>query len=225
MSNLLKSTPVSRAYLLGVVVLSTCLINAKPTMAQELTVQEWVDQFVTSCVGSGSSDVASGQVGANGDISLKRLTLSGTVKGDVQITHKEARLLTDGINNAMSAVAASEADSLRQCLAPLRTILAQIMTSQFRGSVTDTIYILTPEEDAIIKALAIERGKFGKTGEAVLDRVIQSDTRLGDIRYDAAMRRLENKGYAYEGPDLGDGKTATLMPDGEDYAIKVGFAQ
>jgi hypothetical protein len=214
--------PIGKISLVGLLVVSACLINAKSTMAQDLTVQEWVDQFVTSCVGSGSSDTASGEVGANGDISLKRLALSGTVKGQVQIAHKEARLLTEGINNAMTMAAVGAADQIRQCLSPLRAILAQIMQSQFQGSMgaAHQIYILTPEEDAIIKVLAGTKGHLGKIGQAVLVSTIQSETGLGDIRYNAAMRRLLNRGYA-----VGVLDTADLLPNGEDYALSVGFAK
>ncbi|WFU71101.1 hypothetical protein [Bradyrhizobium sp. CB2312] len=95
------------------VLFSVLLTTSTPTIraeAQNLTIQEWVDQFVASCVGSGSTDLASGLVDANGDISLKRFTLSGTVTGQVKLEHKSARLLTDGINNAMSAATVTVAD-------------------------------------------------------------------------------------------------------------------
>lgn len=221
-----KPTGLASHLLLGAVMVSAYLALARPATAQNLTVQEWVDQFVSSCVGSGSSETASGEVGANGDISLRRLTLSGTVKGQVQLTHKEARLLSEGINNAMSSVAAGEADKVRQCLAPLRAVLIQIMQSQFQDKFVNSnpIYILSPDENKIVKALATTRGQFGKTGEAVLDSTIQSETGLGDIRYRVAMRRLEIKGYAFEGLDFGHGQTASLEQAGDDYALRVGFA-
>jgi len=221
-----KLAAIPLRLLLGVVVIPLYSISVRPAAAQNLTVQEWVYQFVSSCVGGGSSDTASGEVGANGDISLRRLALSGTVKGQVLLTHKEARLLSDGINNAMSSAAADEADKVRQCLAPLRAVLIQIMQSQFQGGFTNfnPIYILSPDEDKIIKVLATTRGYLGKTGELVLDSTIESRTGLGDIRYRAAMRRLQSKGYAFEGVNVTQGPTASLMPSGDDYALRVGFA-
>jgi hypothetical protein len=208
-------------------ILLTMPIHTLQAEAQNLTVQEWVDQFVASCVGSGSSDLASGLVDANGDISLKRLALTGTVKGQVKLEHKDARLLSEGINNAMSEVAANVADQVRQCMAPLRAVLIQIMQSQFqtgRGS-ANQVYILTPPEDLLIKQLANTKGYFGKVGEAVLVSQIQSALGMSDIRYRSAMRLLNDKGYAYEGLNLGQGATASLLPAGDEYALRVGFAK
>ena len=207
-----------------------CLILSIPvtsnrTMAQNLTVQEWVDQFVSTCVGSGSSDTASGSVDAGGDISLKKLTLSGTVTGQVQIAHQDAKLLTDGINNKMSAVAADVADQVRKCLAPVRAILIQVMQLQLQGPTANSksIYILSPEEAGIIKAMATTKGYFGKTGNAVFADIIQTKTGLGDLRYNAAMRRLADKFLAHIGLTLDGRETAFLTSDGEDYALRVGF--
>jgi hypothetical protein len=195
--------------------------------AQTLTIQEWVDQFVATCVGSGSSDTASGLVAANGDISLKKLTLSGNVAGQVVIQHKDARLLTEGINNAMSNVAANEADQVRNCLSPVRQILVEIMQSQFASApnFSNPIYILTPEEDVIVKSLANRKGYFGKTGEAVLASTIQSDSGLGDIRYRTALKRLSDRGYAFPSIRVEGGDTVSLAQSGDEYALRTGFAK
>ncbi|QOZ24063.1 hypothetical protein XH93_11090 [Bradyrhizobium sp. CCBAU 51753] len=205
----------------------TMSMRAPRAEAQNLTVQEWVDQFVASCVGSGSSDVASGLVDANGDISLKRLALSGTVKGQVHIEHKDARLLSDGINNAISNAAAGVAEQVRQCMAPLRAVLIQIMQSQFQGVTgpANKVYILTAPEDQLMKQLANTKGYFGKIGEAVLVSQIQSAAGMSDVRYRSAMKLLTDKAYAYERLDLGQGKTASLLPPGDEYALRVGFAK
>lgn len=218
-------SPIKSALLfIGLAIFATAVPTA--SSAEELSVQEWVDQFVATCVGSGSSDMASGEVGADGDISLKKLTLSGTVKGQVQITHKEARLLSDGINNSMSQVAADQAVAVRECLKPIRSILLNIMQNQFAqsGVMTSNTYILTPEEDKIVNVLSNTKGYFGKVGEAVSESTIKNQTKMGDIRFNSAMRRLEEKGYAFEGLILEGDQTISLGTGGEEYALSVGFA-
>lgn len=195
--------------------------------AQSLTVQEWVDQFVASCVGSGSTDVTSGQVDANGDISLKRLAVGGALKGQVQIERRSVRLLSDGINNSMSAATAEVASEVRKCLAPVRSILMQIMQSQFQSSMhtASRIYILSPQEDLVIKTLSNMKGYFGKAGNAVIIDKLQSETGLGDIRFRSAMRMLREKFYVFEGINFGQGSGVSLTSDGEEYALNVGFAK
>ena len=229
-----KQRLAEKGSLLIVTVFLWLLLNTMPTIAEELTVQEWVDQFVASCVGSGSSDLASGEVAANGEISLKKLALGGTVKGQVQITHKDARLLSDGINNAMSAVAADQADKVRQCMSPIRLILVEVMQSQFRLNTRSggPVYILTPEEDAIIRVLVNSTKRFGNTSSAASIDTIFSQTHFSNIKFNATMRRLQDKFYAMQTTelDIGSNQIVTvpvvvLMPSGEEYALKAGLAR
>ncbi|WFU71102.1 hypothetical protein [Bradyrhizobium sp. CB2312] len=76
-----------------------------------------------------------------------------------------------------------------------------------------------------MKQLAITKGYFGKLGEAVLASQIQSALSMSDIRYCSAMRLLSDKNYAYEGLNFGQGATASLLPPGDEYALRVGFAK
>ena len=155
-----------------------------------------------------------------------------------EATHETYRLLSDGISDKMSAVAAGEADKVRDCLAPVRQTLVQVMNLQLIGnSNLKQLYILSPDEDKIMRALAITRGEDGQTGKNVAIKKLLEQTGLSDIRFRTTMRMLTSKVFANElsYPKLvqsGTGMASIVMvdsvslwDDGEDYIIKMGYAK
>ena len=205
---------------------------------ENLTVQQWIDSFVDTCVGSGSNSFVSGSLTGAGTVSLKKFLADGTLSGEVQATHETYRLLSDGISDKMSAVAAGEADKVRDCLAPVRQTLVQVMNLQLIGnSNLKQLYILSPDEDKIMRALAITRGEDGQTGKNVAIKKLLEQTGLSDIRFRTTMRMLTSKVFANElsYPKLvqsGTGMASIVMvdsvslwDDGEDYIIKMGYAK
>jgi len=87
----------------------------------------FADTMVRLCVGGGHTETVSegGSGGAN--LSLRSLDVTGDIKGEIKVDKSTAEGLVAGINNAMSQVAANEADKVRDCLAPVRARLMEVM--------------------------------------------------------------------------------------------------
>jgi hypothetical protein len=206
--------------------------------AEDITLQEWLDMFVDSCVGGGSSFFVSGGLDAAAGLSLKKLNAGGSIVGQVKVTKSTYRLLSEGISNAMSEVAAGQADKVRECLAPLRQNLLEAMNRQMgvASPLSKPVHILSPHEEKVLKALANQRGEDGKTGKNVAKDKILTAAQMSDIRFGATIRQLQSKVLATESKYpklLGAGGSATiqmvevvsLWDDGEEYVLKMGYAR
>ncbi len=194
------------------------IVGAK---ADELTVPGWIDLFIDLCVGSGSSSntTVSGSIADTG-ITLESLTLEGSLKGQVVLSRRQFKLLSDGLNNKMSEIEANEADKVRDCLEPVRRQLLAGTSSGNRN-----LQILSPDEDKIIRVLATSTGHFGEVGRAVPTSTIREQTGLGVIRTRSAFRSLGSRGFAGVVPSLGDMKeSASIWDKGEDYALSMNYA-
>jgi hypothetical protein len=78
------------------------------------------DTMVRLCVGGGRTE-AIGETAAGGaDLSLRSLDVKGNLKGEFKIEKSSAEGLVNGLDNALSQVAADEADKVRACLEPVR---------------------------------------------------------------------------------------------------------
>jgi hypothetical protein len=197
----------------------------------ELSVSEWIDDFVGLCVGSGSSTIASGTADGGVGITLKTFSLDGQLKGQIVLSKTQNRLLVDGITSKLSTETSQFADKVRDCLAPVRRVLLSVMSSQFSSSGSGRIEILSPDEEKIIQVLASTNGQTGETGKDVPIRQIKQATGLGDIRMRSAFGSLQQKFFMITMEHVGPPPTAevmmaaSLLPSGDDYAQTMGYAQ
>src|ERR1700730_5083751 len=83
--------------------------------------------MVRLCVGGGRTEATSGAGSGGGDLSLRSLDVKGNVKGEFKINKSSAEGLVNGLDNALSQVAADQADKVRTCLQPVRERLLDVM--------------------------------------------------------------------------------------------------
>ncbi|MBI4989377.1 MAG: hypothetical protein HZC23_11205 [Rhodocyclales bacterium] len=202
-------------------ILVAILISPISYAQEKLSLNQWLDLFVDSCVGAGSSSITSGTVDANGQIALKKLTASGSLAGQLVITKSNYKLLSDGISNKMSAVAAEQADKVRVCLDPVKKILLQAMQRQLdekNPHPSKPIYILSPDEEKVMKFLAKTKGNAGTGRQVPFNRVAEG-TGMSDLRLRATLKMLEAKILAVELVGV-----VSFFDDGDMYVLKMGYA-
>jgi hypothetical protein len=85
------------------------------------------DTMVRLCLGGGRSEAVSGGGSGGADLSLRSLDVKGNLKGEFKISKSSAEGLVNGIDNALSQVAADQADKVRTCLQPVRERLLDVM--------------------------------------------------------------------------------------------------
>jgi hypothetical protein len=85
------------------------------------------DTMVRLCVGGGHTEATSGAGSGGADLSLRSLDVTGNVKGEFKINKSSAEGLVNGLDNALSQVAADQADKVRTCLQPVRERLLDVM--------------------------------------------------------------------------------------------------
>lgn len=217
------------------------LTSASASAQEALTLEEWLDIYVSACVGGGSSFTASGSLNAGLGIALKKLGPNGEIVGQVAVSKSEYSLLSEGISNAMSDVAAGQADAVRRCLEPFRANLNRAMSQQMGGigspSVTPVVF-LDPVQEKIVRVLGQQRGLGGETGKFVPRDQVLADSGVSDLRFRKAMRDLSSGSVFLATevdyprtqqsetglPDIDFVETVTLTPRGEDYVIEMGYA-
>ena len=210
---------------------------------EDLSIQEWLDIFIDSCVGSGTSYIVSGSVDAGLGLSLKKFSASGNLEGKVKITKSSYRLLSEGISNAMSDTAANQADKVRDCLSPVRRNLLIAMNQQMGnvGSIDPGFQILSPYEESVMKILASSKGPDGSTGKYIKRTSILRESGLSDVRMRVVVRMLVSKRLVNESPyiasvdeidlnnlnapDAVGYQALSLEPRGEEYVLDMGYVQ
>jgi hypothetical protein len=85
------------------------------------------DTMVRLCVGGGRTEATSGTAAGGADLSLRSLDVKGLLKGEFKISKSSAEGLINGLDNALSQVAADQADKVRACLQPVRERLLDVM--------------------------------------------------------------------------------------------------
>ena len=96
--------------------------------------------MVRLCVGGGHTDATSGGGSGGADLSLRSLDVTGNIKGEFKITKSSAEGLVNGLDNALSQVAADQADEVRACLQPVRERLLDLMLPpKSEGSAGQTV--------------------------------------------------------------------------------------
>jgi hypothetical protein len=83
--------------------------------------------MVRLCVGGGHTEATSGTATGGADVSLRSLDVKGSLKGEFKISKSSAEGLVNGLDNALSQVAADQADKVRLCLQPVRERLLDVM--------------------------------------------------------------------------------------------------
>jgi hypothetical protein len=83
--------------------------------------------MVRLCVGGGRTELTSGATTGGAELSLRSLDVKGNLKGEFNVKRSSAESLVDGINTALSQVAADQADKVRACLQPVRDWLLDVM--------------------------------------------------------------------------------------------------
>jgi hypothetical protein len=89
--------------------------------------QQKIDTMVRLCIAGGRQFTVTGGGSGGAEISLRTLDVNGNLKGDFHVSKSQAEGLANGIDNAISQVAANEADKVRECLKPVRDRLLNIL--------------------------------------------------------------------------------------------------
>lgn len=121
------------------ILFGTALLFAAGTQAAP-DVDRTADIMVRLCVGGGHTEATSGGGSGGADLSLRSLDVTGNIKGEFKITKSSAEGLVNGLDNALSQVAADEADKVRVCLQPVRERLLDLMLPPNNlGSASQTV--------------------------------------------------------------------------------------
>src|ERR1700730_13013781 len=98
------------------------------------------DTMVRVCLGSGHTETKSGGGTSGADLSLRSLDIKGELKAEFKVNKSSAEGLVNGIDNALSQIAADQADKVRTCLQPVRERLLDVMLpSQRQGFEGQTV--------------------------------------------------------------------------------------
>jgi hypothetical protein len=76
------------------------------------------DTMVRLCVGGGRTEATSGTGAGGADLSLRSLDVKGNLKGEFKINKSSAEGLVNGLDNALSQVAADQADRCERACSP-----------------------------------------------------------------------------------------------------------
>lgn len=85
------------------------------------------DTMVRLCLAGGHTESMGGGGSGGADLSLRSLDIKGELKGEFKVNKSSAEGLVNGIDNALSQVAADQADKVRACLQPVRERLLDVM--------------------------------------------------------------------------------------------------
>ncbi|MGH6935054.1 MAG: hypothetical protein ACRED2_02545 [Methylocella sp.] len=85
------------------------------------------DTMVRLCLAGGHTESMSGGGSGGADLSLRSLDIKGALKAEFKVAKSSAEGLVNGIDNALSQVAADQADKVRGCLQPVRERLLDVM--------------------------------------------------------------------------------------------------
>ena len=90
-------------------------------------IERIASMMVRLCVGGGHTEATRGTAAGGADLSLRSLDVRGNLKGEFKINKSSAEGLVNGLENALSQVAADQADKVRVCLRPVRERLLDVM--------------------------------------------------------------------------------------------------
>jgi hypothetical protein len=156
------------------------LMNPSVSLSQPTDVQQGVNIMVRLCVAGGTKFSVTAD--RQQDILVKS---EDTRKEQVRINIKqsEAEGLVDGINNALTQVAATEAAEVRKCLQPVRERVLEILFPSPKKIVNSAVGMPKPEETA-------SPGYNERIPNSDVDLIARSD--IGRTR--SEIRKLYPKG-------------------------------
>ena len=112
----------------GFMLLAVCAWWPVLGVAQDAVGTEKIaDTMVRLCLGGGRSEAVSGGGTGGTELSLRSLDVNGNLKGEFKVSKSSAEGLVNGIDNALTQVAADQADKVRACLQPVRERLLDVM--------------------------------------------------------------------------------------------------
>jgi hypothetical protein len=107
--------------------LASILWPAAGVAQDSAEIQRTADMMVRLCLGGGHTESTSGGGSGGADLSLRSLDIKGNLKAEFKVNKSSAEGLVNGIDNALSQVAADQADKVRACLLPVRERLLDVM--------------------------------------------------------------------------------------------------
>lgn len=118
---------------------STVLPATAQAQQPQVDLQQVASMYVTLCIAGGRQFQSKGTVGADAKLSLRKFDVMGNVNGVYEFNTQEAAGLAQGINNALTQLAADQADKARKCLEPLReALLSYIFPGRLVGKSPET---------------------------------------------------------------------------------------
>jgi hypothetical protein len=112
----------------GFMLLAVCAWWPVLGVAQDaIGTEKIADTMVRLCLGGGRSEAVSGGGTGGAELSLRSLDVNGNLKGEFKVSKSSAEGLVNGIDNALTQVAADQADKVRACLQPVRERLLDVM--------------------------------------------------------------------------------------------------
>jgi hypothetical protein len=112
----------------GLVLSSPCMMWPILGVARDTADTEKIaDTMVRLRVGGGRTEAIGGTAAGWADLSLRSLDVKGNLKGEFKIDKSTAEGLVNGLDDALSQVAADEADKVRACLEPVRERLLYVL--------------------------------------------------------------------------------------------------
>jgi hypothetical protein len=97
-------------------------------------VEKIADTMVRLCLGGGRTEATTSAGTGPADLSLRSLGAKGDVRGEFKISISSAEGLINGLDNALSKVAADQANKVRECLQPVRKRILDVMLTKRQGS-------------------------------------------------------------------------------------------
>jgi hypothetical protein len=98
-----------------------------------LDVQQIADTMIRLCLAGGHTQAESGGGTGKADISLRSLDVKGNLTGEFKVSRSSVEGLVNGIDNALTQVAADQADKVRACLQPVRERVLDVLLPQKGG--------------------------------------------------------------------------------------------
>jgi hypothetical protein len=124
----------------GFVLLLVCAwpVLGAPQNAAEI--DKIANTMVRLCIGGGHTEATNATATGGADLSLRSIDVKGNVKGKYEVSKSSAEGLIHGLDNALSQVAADQADKVRECLKPVRERLLEVLLpSNKQGSAGQTV--------------------------------------------------------------------------------------
>jgi hypothetical protein len=103
------------------------LMAARAEAQTQAEIDQAVNSMVRLCLAGGESLSVSGTGSGGAEISVRSFDAKGNLKGDFKIEKHKAEGLVQGIDNAMTQIAADQAEKVRSCLQPVRERLLDVL--------------------------------------------------------------------------------------------------